>query len=52
MKVEQYVMAYGAEQDRLRAICRTASAHCGRCSASTRRSGTATQDIWDITPPW
>lgn len=37
MKVEQFVMAYGVEQDRLRASCRMALRPCARCCASMPR---------------
>lgn len=51
MTVEQFVMAYGAEQDRLRACCRRALPRCGRCCASTRRCATAKRGLSSSTLP-
>lgn len=39
MQATQFVMAYGVEQDRLRAILPEGLPPCGRCFGSTGRSG-------------
>ena len=51
MKVEQFVMAYGVEQDRLRAILPDGFASLRpvlRVNAEVRDA----RDMWSSTPPW
>lgn len=48
MQVEQYVMAYEVEQDRLRALLPADLSPCGLCCGSTVKSGgdRKRQPIW------
>lgn len=49
MQVEQYVMAYGIEQDRIRAIIPEDLFLCVRFSESMQRSRTTVMVIWNLT---
>ena len=54
MKIEQFVMAYGVEQDRLRAILPEGffSLRPVRCCASTQSGGRMAIPIWNSTLRW
>ena len=52
MKIEQFVMAYGVEQDRLRAILPEGFASLRPVLRINGGAGTAQRAIWSSIPQW
>lgn len=52
MQIEQFVMAYEAEQDRLRALLPEGFVSRGPFCASTPRSGTEMRGMWSLIHRW